>query len=114
VNKKDEKTAGLARYNEILLESGLFFPGPSKGSFIFPPNGLILWQNIQNILNQKFTPYGVKNVSLPTLIPYSFFQKEKQHIQGFSPEFFQIQQIGGKKLTEPLILRPTSEVLFYD
>ena len=114
MNKKDEKTTGLVRYNEILLESNLFFPGPSKGSFIFPPNGLILWQNIQNILNQKFTPYGVKNVNLPTLIPYSFFQKEKQHIQGFSPEFFQIQQIGGKKLTEPLILRPTSEVLFYD
>ncbi|WP_147409592.1 aminoacyl--tRNA ligase-related protein [endosymbiont GvMRE of Glomus versiforme] len=101
-------------YNKILRESGLFFPGPTKGSFIFPPNGLILWQNIQNILNQKFAKYGVKNVSLPTLIPYSFFQKEKQHIQGFSPEFFQVQQIGGKKLTEPLVLRPTSEVLFYD
>jgi len=101
-------------YNKVLLESGLFFPGPSKGSFILPPNGLILWQNIQNILKQKFVKYGAKDVSLPTLIPYSFFQKEKQHIQGFSPEFFQIQQIGEKKLTEPLVLRPTSEVLFYD
>ena len=114
MNKQVKKTKELNQYNKILLESGLFFPGPSKGSFIFPPNGLILWQNIQNILNQKFTQHGIKNVSLPTLIPYSFFQKEKQHIQGFSPEFFQIQQIGGKKLTEPLILRPTSEVLFYD
>ena len=91
MNKQEEKFTGLVRYNEILLESGLFFPGPSKGSFIFPPNGLILWQNIQNILNQKFTQHRIKNVSLPTLIPYSFFQKEKQHIQGFSPEFFQIQ-----------------------
>ncbi|WP_147410073.1 aminoacyl--tRNA ligase-related protein [endosymbiont GvMRE of Glomus versiforme] len=104
----------LDDYNKILCESGLFFPGPTKGSFIFPPNGLILWQNIQNILNQKFAKYGIKNVSLPTLIPYSFFQKEKQHIQGFSPEFFQVQQIGEKKLTESLVLRPTSEVLFYD
>jgi prolyl-tRNA synthetase len=107
VNKKIE-------YNKILLESGLFFSGPSKGSFILPPNGLILWQNIQNILNQKFAKYDVKNVSLPTLIPYSFFQKEKQHIQGFSPEFFQIQKIGKKELSDPLVLRPTSEVLFYD
>lgn len=101
-------------YNKILLESGLFFSGPSKGSFILPPNGLILWQNIQNILNQKFAKYDVKNVSLPTLIPYSFFQKEKRHIQGFSPEFFQIQKIGKKELSDPLVLRPTSEVLFYD
>ncbi|CAJ0761602.1 17954_t:CDS:2 [Entrophospora sp. SA101] len=62
-------------------------------------------QNIQNILNQKFTQHGTKNVSLPTLIPYSFFQKEKQHIQGFSPEFYQVQQIGDKKLTEPLVLQ---------
>ena len=101
-------------YNKVLSESGLFFPGPSKGSFILPPNGLILWQNIQSILNQKFAKYGVKNVSLPTLIPCSFFQKEKQHIQGFSPEFFQVQQIGEKELSDPLVLRPTSEVLFYD
>ncbi|KLL03708.1 MAG: prolyl-tRNA synthetase [Mycoplasmataceae bacterium CE_OT135] len=114
MNKQDAKAGDLAQYNKILGDSGLFFPGPSKGSFIFPSNGLILWQNIQNILNQKFAKYEVKNVSLPTLIPYSFFQKEKQHIQGFSPEFFQIQQIGEKKLTEPLVLRPTSEVLFYD
>jgi hypothetical protein len=29
-------------YNRLLQEGGLFFPGPSKGSFIFPPNGLKL------------------------------------------------------------------------
>jgi len=35
VNKQD-------KYNDKILESGLFFPGPSKGSFILPPNGLSL------------------------------------------------------------------------
>ena len=100
--------------NKLLQEGELFFPGPSKGSFIFPPNGLKLWQNIQKILDEKFAKYKVENVKLPTLIPYSFFQKEKQHIQGFSPEFFQVRQTGKKELVEPLILRPTSELLFYD
>ena len=100
--------------NKLLQEGELFFPGPSKGSFIFPPNGLKLWQNIQKILDEKFAKYKVENVKLPTLIPYSFFQKEKQHIQGFSPEFFQVRQTGKKELIEPLILRPTSELLFYD
>ena len=100
--------------NKLLQEGELFFPGPSKGSFIFPPRGLKLWQNIQKILDEKFAKYKVENVKLPTLIPYSFFQKEKQHIQGFSPEFFQVRQTGKKELVEPLILRPTSELLFYD
>ncbi|CAJ0919119.1 490_t:CDS:10 [Entrophospora sp. SA101] len=41
-------------------------------------------------------------------------QKEKKHIAGFSPECFYIEKIGEKKLESPLILRPTSEVVFYD
>lgn len=107
MNEKD-------KYKLLLLEAGIFFPGPSKGSFIFPSHGLRLWKNIQNILNEKFAKHKVKEVSLPTLIPYSFFQKEAQHVKGLNPEFFQVQQVGSKVLKESLVLRPTSEVLFYD
>jgi prolyl-tRNA synthetase len=51
---------------------------------------------------------------LPTLIPLDLLEKEKKHIAGFSPECFYIERIGAKKIEHPLILRPTSEVLFYD
>ncbi|CAI2192203.1 11616_t:CDS:2, partial [Funneliformis geosporum] len=41
-------------------------------------------------------------------------EKEKKHIAGFSPECFYIEKIGEKKIETTLVLRPTSEVLFYE
>ncbi|WNE41145.1 MAG: Proline--tRNA ligase [Mycoplasmataceae bacterium] len=106
--KKEDK------YNKLLIEGGLFFHGPSKGSFILPANGYALWKNIQNILDKKFAARGVQNVLLPALIPFNLLEREKKHIEGFSPECFYIEKTGEKKLEIPLILRPTSEVLFYE
>jgi prolyl-tRNA synthetase len=51
---------------------------------------------------------------LSSLIPFDLLEKEKKHIEGFSPECFYIEKIGEKKLEIPLILRPTSEVVFYE
>jgi prolyl-tRNA synthetase len=101
-------------YKRLLIKSDLFFAGSTKGSFILPPHGYSLWKNIQNILDKKFAVRGVQNVLLPSLIPLSLLEKEKEHIKGFSPECFSVEKVGGKKLDVPLILRPTSEVLFYD
>lgn len=101
-------------YSKLLIEGGLFFYGPTKGSFILPPRGYALWKNIQSILDKKFARHGIQNVLLPTLIPLNFLEKEKKHIVGFSPECFYVEKIGEKKLDTSLVLRPTSEVLFYD
>jgi prolyl-tRNA synthetase len=65
-------------------------------------------------LDKKFAARGVQNVLLPTLIPFNLLEKEKEHVAGFSPECFYVEKIGEKKLESPLILRPTSEVVFYD
>jgi prolyl-tRNA synthetase len=102
------------KYKEMLKEGGLFFAGPSKGSFILPPQGYALWKNIQNLLDKKFASRGVQNVLLPALIPLNLLEKEKEHISGFSPECFYVERIGEKKIESPLVLRPTSEVLFYE
>jgi hypothetical protein len=40
--EKETKKDKNIDYNRLLQEGGLFFPGPSKGSFILPPNGLKL------------------------------------------------------------------------
>lgn len=102
------------KYRQLLIESGLFWPGPTKGSFILPPHGQALWKNIQTILDHQFSRRGVQNVLLPTLIPLDLLEKEKKHVAGFSPECFYVEKSGSKKLTNPLVLRPTSEVMFYD
>ena len=102
------------KYSKLLIETGLFAYGTSKGSFILPPHGYALWKNIQNVLDKKFSVRGVQNVLLPSLIPLELLEKEKKHITGFSPECFYVEKVGEKKLEALLVLRPTSEVLFYD
>jgi prolyl-tRNA synthetase len=59
----------------------------------------------------EFYKIGVENVSFPMLIPYKSIQKEKDHIEGFAPEFY----YASKNLSDIdnlAVIRPTSEVLF--
>jgi prolyl-tRNA synthetase len=41
----------------------------------------------------------------------SFLEKEKEHVEGFSPELAVVTIGGGEKLEEPLVIRPTSETI---
>ena len=45
------------------------------------------------------------------LYPKSFLDKEKEHVEGFSPELAIVTIGGGEILEEPLIIRPTSETV---
>jgi prolyl-tRNA synthetase len=65
-------------------------------------------------LDKKFSKRGVQNVALPSIINFDLLKKEKDHVAGFSPECFYIEKIGEKRIEQPSVLRPTSEVLFYD
>jgi prolyl-tRNA synthetase len=51
------------------------------------------------------------NAAFPLLIPKSFIEKEKSHVEGFSPELAVVTIGGGEKLEEPLVIRPTSETI---
>ena len=53
-----------------------------------------------------------QNVYMPTVIPESLLQKEKDHVEGFAPECLIANIGGGQKIDDPLIIRPTSETLF--
>jgi prolyl-tRNA synthetase len=44
-------------------------------------------------------------------IPASFLQKESEHVEGFAPELAVVTQAGGEELTEPMVVRPTSETM---
>ena len=99
-------------FSKLAQATDLFEYGPTKGTIFLTPFGYHLWEQIQKYLNQSFASLKVNNVYFPSLIPLSLLEKEKQHIQGFAPELFIIDQIGNKKIKEPLALRPTSEVIF--
>jgi len=98
-------------YNQLVLKAQLADYAPVRGCMIVRPYGWALWENIQQALDKRFKATGHQNVAFPLLIPKSFIEKEKHHVEGFSPELAVVTIGGGEELAEPLILRPTSETI---
>ena len=67
-------------YQEIIRLAELSDQSDTKGCIIVLPYGNALWEKITSIMNQKIKKMHVSNMIFPLLIPYSFFEKEKQHI----------------------------------
>ncbi len=100
-----------AWYNEIIFRAELADHSPVKGSMVIRPWGYAIWENMQRALDDMFKQTGHQNVYLPLLIPMSFIEKEKDHIEGFKPELVVVTHAGGKELEEALVVRPTSETV---
>jgi prolyl-tRNA synthetase len=98
-------------YNQLVLKAQLADYAPVRGCMIVRPYGWALWENIQQALDRRFKATGHQNVAFPLLIPKSFIEKEKHHVEGFSPELAVVTIGGGEELAEPLIVRPTSETI---
>ncbi len=101
-------------YLDIIDVAELAENAPVRGCMIIKPYGYAIWENIQRILDARFKETGVKNAYFPLFIPQSFFAREAEHVEGFSPELAIVTHAGGKKLEEPLAIRPTSETIIYD
>ena len=99
-------------YTDICLKAELCDYTTVKGFIAIRPYGYAIWENIQNYTDKRFKEHGVKNVSMPVLIPESLLQKEKEHVEGFAPEVAWVTEAGGEELEERLCIRPTSETIF--
>src|SRR5438128_11915569 len=102
-----------AWYNEVVLRAELADYSPVRGCMIIRPNGYAIWERMQRALDDMFKATGHRNAYFPLLIPESFLHREAAHVEGFAPETAVVTHGGGKKLDEPLIVRPTSETIIY-
>ena len=98
-------------YNQVVLRADLADYSPVRGCMVVKPYGWALWENMQAQLDRRFKETGHVNAAFPMLIPKSFFEKEKEHVEGFSPELAVVTVGGGQELDEPLVIRPTSETI---
>ena len=101
-------------YTDVVRKAELIDYSSVKGCMIIRPYGYAIWENIQQILNEKFKETGHENVYMPMFIPESLLQKEKDHVEGFAPEVAWVTHGGAEKLEERMCVRPTSETLFCD
>ncbi|MDD3807916.1 MAG: proline--tRNA ligase, partial [Candidatus Marinimicrobia bacterium] len=100
-------------YTDVVQKAELADYSPVKGCMVIRPYGYALWEQIRDFLDKKFKETGHVNAYFPMLIPESFLQKEAEHVKGFAPELAVVTHGGGKKLEEPLVIRPTSETIIW-
>ena len=99
-------------YTDVVKKAELVDYSGVKGCMIIRPYGYAIWENIQHDLDARFKRLGHENVYMPMFIPESLLQKEKDHVNGFAPECAIVTIGGQNRLSERLIVRPTSETLF--
>lgn len=102
-----------AWYNDVIMKAELADHSPVRGCMVIRPNGYGIWELMQAGLDGMFKETGHENAYFPLLIPQSFLEKEADHVKGFAPELAIVTHAGGKKLEEPLVVRPTSETIIY-
>ncbi|PIV52020.1 proline--tRNA ligase [Candidatus Falkowbacteria bacterium CG_4_10_14_0_2_um_filter_36_22] len=101
-------------YLDIIAGADLAEHAPVRGCMIIKPYGYAIWEKMVGILDNMIKGKGVANAYFPLFIPESFLKREAEHVKGFSPELAVVTHGGGKKLEEPLAIRPTSETIIYE
>jgi prolyl-tRNA synthetase len=98
-------------YLDVVLKTELADYGPVKGCMIIRPYGYAVWEHMQADMDRRIKETGHVNAYFPLFIPKSYLEKEKEHVEGFSPECAWVTIGGGEELEEPLAIRPTSEAM---
>ena len=113
-------------YQQVVRAADMAENSETRGCMVIKPWGYGLWEQIQRQLDVHFKETGHKNAYFPLLIPVSFLEKEAEHAEGFATECAVVthhrlepeKQADGKvkmvpagKLSEPYVIRPTSETI---
>jgi prolyl-tRNA synthetase len=102
-----------AWYGEVVRRAGLAENSAVRGAMIIKPYGYAIWERIQRELDDRIKATGHENFYFPLLVPASVLAQEGELVEGFAPEVAVVTEAGGKKLEEPLAVRPTSEALIW-
>lgn len=101
-------------YVDVILKTEMMDYAPVKGFMAIRPFGFAIWEKIQELLDRRIKETGHQNAYFPLLIPQGLLQKEAEHVEGFAPEVAWVTRGGGEVLSEPLVVRPTSEAIICD
>ena len=109
-------------YQQVIRAAELAEPSDVRGCMVIRPWGYGIWENMQRQLDAMFRATGHRNAYFPLFIPLSYFAKEAEHVEGFAKECAVVTHSRleadadgklrpGNPLTEPLVVRPTSETI---
>ena len=98
-------------YQDVVAKGEMADNGPVRGTMVIRPWGYGIWELVQAELDRRIKEAGAENAYFPLFIPESYLSLEAEHVEGFSPELAVVTHGGGKKLEEPVVVRPTSETV---
>ena len=109
-------------YQQVIRAAELAEPSDVRGCMVIRPWGYGIWENMQRQLDAMFKATGHRNAYFPLFIPLSYFAKEAEHVEGFAKECAVVthtrlevdaegKMVPASPLTEPLVVRPTSETI---
>jgi len=98
-------------YQDVVAKAEMAENGPVRGTMVIRPYGYAIWERMQGAVDARIKATGAKNAYFPLFIPQSYFAREAQHVEGFSPELAVVTHAGGEDLAEPVVVRPTSETV---
>jgi prolyl-tRNA synthetase len=109
-------------YQQVVRAAELAEPSDVRGCMVIRPWGYGIWENMQRHLDVMFRATGHRNAYFPLFIPLSYFAKEAEHVEGFAKECAVVthsrlevnaegKMVPASPLTEPLVVRPTSETI---
>ncbi|MDQ4030063.1 MAG: proline--tRNA ligase [Actinomycetota bacterium] len=102
-----------AWYGEVVRRAGLAESSLVRGAMVIKPYGYAIWEAIQRALDERIRATGHENVYFPLFIPSAVLDRERELVEGFAPEVAVVTHARGKKLEEPLVVRPTSEAVIW-
>jgi prolyl-tRNA synthetase len=113
-------------YQDIVQRAGLAENSDVRGCMVIRPHGYAIWEKMQRALDRMFKDSGHVNAYFPLFIPKSFLAREEDMAAGFAKEcavvtHYRLKAVPGEglqvdpeaKLTEELIVRPTSETIIW-
>ena len=95
-----------AWYGEVVRRAGLAESSLVRGAMVIKPYGYAIWEAIRQALDERIKATGHENVYFPLLVPSTVLDRERELVEGFAPEVAVVTHAGGKKLEEPLVIRP--------
>src|SRR5207245_1809231 len=112
-------------YQQVIRAAELAEPSDVRGCMVIRPWGYGIWENMQRQLDGMFRATGHRNAYFPLFIPLSYFAREAEHVEGFAKECAVVTHTRleadadgklkpGSPLSEPLVVRPTSETIIGD
>ncbi|KAF9452808.1 prolyl-tRNA synthetase [Macrolepiota fuliginosa MF-IS2] len=102
-----------AWYTSVLIKADMLDYYSVSGCYILKPWSYSIWEIIQEWFNAQIKELGVQNAYFPMFVSQSVLEREKDHIEGFSPEVAWVTRAGQSDLEEPIAIRPTSETAMY-